>query len=141
MRSRIVGGPLLVIARTTAYAPIHRHARMDYVGVKKLDAVRTGARRVPPARTLHVEAYADEAAEIPILRRRLQQVLQAERVVRGSHEHKEIVAIFNSMPKTELFTMPVEAIRADIRTIMAAQADVGRHRHACVPTRSSAASP
>ena len=121
VRSRIVGGPLLAIARTTAYAPIKRHARMDYVGVKKLDASGRVRGEFRLLGLFTSGAYADEAAETPVLRRRLHQLVQADRVVLGSHEHKEIVAIFNSLPKAELFTMPVEAVRADIRTIMAPQ--------------------
>ncbi len=82
-RSRIVGGPLLIIARTAAYSPVHRHARMDYVGVKKLDRqgkVRGEHRFLG---LLTSKAYAEESAEIPILRRRLSQILQAEHIVRG----------------------------------------------------------
>ena len=117
-RSRIIGGPLLVIARTTAHAPVHRHARMDYVGVKKLDRAGKVRGEHRFLGLLTSKAYAEESAAIPILRRRLAQILQAERIMRGSHDHKEIVAIFNSMPKTELFSVPVEELRADIHTIM-----------------------
>jgi len=120
-RGRILGGPLLVVTRTTASSPVHRSAPMDYVGVKRLDA---GGRVVGEHRFLGLftsRAYAEESAEVPILRRRLQRILQAERAVPGSHDHREIVAIFNSMPKAELFAVPVEALRADIRTIIASQ--------------------
>ncbi len=121
VRSRVVGGPLLVIARTTAVAPVHRQVRMEYVGVKKLD--RAGRVR-GEFRLLGLftwKAYAEEASEVPILRKRLQQVLQAERVVPDSHEHREIVTVFDSLPKAELFAMSAEAIRAEIRTILAAE--------------------
>ncbi len=117
-RSRLVGGPLLVVARTSAFAPIYRHAPMDYVGVKKLDQSGKVRGEFRLLGLFSAKAHAEESAEIPVLRRRLQQLLQAERVVRDSHDHREIVAIFNSLPKTELFSMPVEALRADIRTVM-----------------------
>ena len=117
-RSRIVGGPLVIISRTTAHAPIHRHARMDYVGVKRLDRTGKVCGEHRFLGLLTSKAYAEESAEIPILRRRLAQILQAEHIMRGSHDHKAIIAIFNSMPKTELFSAPVEELRADIHTIM-----------------------
>ena len=126
-RSRIVGGPLLIIARTTAYSPVHRHVRMDYVGVKRLDATGKVRGEHRFLGLLTSKAFAEESAEIPILRRRLAQILQAEHIVRGSHDHKEIVAIFNSMPKTELFSVPVEELRADIRTIMSIQRSTDVH--------------
>ncbi|TMA81191.1 MAG: NAD-glutamate dehydrogenase [Deltaproteobacteria bacterium] len=119
VRGRLVGGALLSVARTAAYAPVHRHVRMDYVGVKRLDdhGRICGEHRL--LGLLTSKAYAEESAEIPILRQRLAQILRAERIVPGSHDYKEIVAIFNSMPKTELFPAPVEAVRADIETIRA----------------------
>jgi len=121
VRSRVVGGPLLVVARTTAHAPVHRDVRMEYVGVKKLDASGRVRGEFRLLGLFTFKADAEEASEIPILRRRLQQLLQAERVVRDSHEHREIVAVYDSLPKAELFTMPVDAVRADVRTILGAE--------------------
>lgn len=121
VRSRVVGGPLLVVARTTAQAPVHRHVRMDYIGVKKLDEngrVR-GEFRILGLFTF--KAHSAAASEIPVLRRRLQQVLHAERVVPDSHEHGQIVAVFDSLPKTELFAMSADAVRAEIQAILAAE--------------------
>ncbi len=121
VRSRVVGGPLLVVARTTAHSPVHRHVRMDYIGVKKLDEngrVR-GEFRILGLFTF--KAHSGAASEIPVLRRRLQHVLHAERVVPDSHEHGQIVAVFDSLPKTELFAMSADAVRAEIRAILAAE--------------------
>ncbi len=121
VRSRVVGGPLLVIARTTAHAPVHRDVRMEYVGVKKLDRSGRVRGEYRLLGLLTFKAYADEASTIPVLRRRLHQVLQAERVVPDSHEHREIQAVFDSLPKTELFAMSADAIRTEIRAILAAE--------------------
>ena len=121
VRSRVVGGPLLVIARTSAVAPVHRQVRMEYVGVKKLDQAGRVRGEFRLLGLFTWKAYAEEASEVPILRKRLQQVLQAERVVPDSHEHREVVTVFDSLPKAELFAMSAEAIRAEIRTILAAE--------------------
>ena len=37
LRARIQDGPTLIISKTNAESTVHRRARMDYVGVKKLD--------------------------------------------------------------------------------------------------------
>ena len=121
LRERSVGGSPVTIARTTAHSPVHRRVRMDYVAVKRLDAGGTVCGEHRFLGLLTSKAFAEEAAEIPILRRRLQEILDAEHVARGSHDHKEIVAIFNSMPKAELFSLPLDALRGDIRMIMAIQ--------------------
>ncbi|MCC6766921.1 MAG: NAD-glutamate dehydrogenase [Deltaproteobacteria bacterium] len=121
IRSRVVGGPLLVLARTTAHAPVHRDVRMEYVGVKKLDRQGRVRGEFRLLGLFTFQAHADEASEIPVLRRRLQQVLQAERVVPDSHEHREILAVFDTLPKADLFAMSVDAIRGEIRAILAAE--------------------
>src|SRR5439155_14910415 len=88
LRARLLGARPVTVTKTLAEAPVHRRARMDDVAVKQLDAAGrvVGARRFLGLFTS--KAYAEEAAEIPLLRRALRQILAAERVVSGSHDHK-----------------------------------------------------
>jgi len=120
VRVRLLGPRLLTVTTTTAPAPVHRSTPMTDVGVAELDAEGrvVGMRRLIGLFTS--KALAEEAAEVPLLRRVLRQVLAAEQVVPGSHDHKEIVAIFNALPKGELFASTPEDVRDDIRTAMAA---------------------
>jgi len=120
VRARLVGARLLTVAKTLAEAPVHRRAAMDDVLVKQLDADGRviGARRFLGLFT--GKAYAEEAAEIPLLRRVLRQILAAEHVVPGSHDHKAIVAVFNALPKSALFAGSAEELRGQIQTILAA---------------------
>src|SRR5207245_1384310 len=97
-----------------------RRAHMDDLGVKQLD--RDG-RVVSERRFVGLftsKAHAEEAAEVPLLRRTLRQILAAERVVPGSHDHKAIVAVFNALPKSELFASTPADLRGEIATILAA---------------------
>ena len=93
---------------------------MDDVGVKQLDAE---GRVIGERRFLGLfssKAYAEEAAEIPLLRRTLRHILAAEHVVQGSHDHKQIVTVFNSLPKSDLFAGTPAEIQAEIETVLAA---------------------
>src|SRR5690606_11112303 len=47
LRRRVVAGPPLIVTKTNAESTVHRRARMDYIGVKKLDDAGrvTGERR------------------------------------------------------------------------------------------------
>jgi glutamate dehydrogenase len=119
-RARLASPRILTVRKTHAESPVHRRARMDDVAVKAFDAhgVLVGVRRFVGLFTS--KAYAEEAAEIPILRRVLRQILTAEHVVPGSHDHKEIVAIFNALPKATLLASATEDVRATIDTIVAA---------------------
>jgi glutamate dehydrogenase len=125
VRRRILGGRLLTVTKTHATSPVHRAVPMDDLGFVALDA--TGAvlaeRRFIGLFTS--KAHAEEAAEIPVLRRMLRQIVAAEGVISGSHDWREIVGVFNTLPKSELFASTPEEIRGDIATILAAERTSG----------------
>src|SRR5262249_13845966 len=122
VRTRLFGGRLLPATKTLAESPVHRRVRMDDIGVRQLDAAGevVGERRFLGLFTS--KAYAEEAAEIPLLRRMLRHILAAEQVVPGSHDYKEIVTVFNALPKLELISSTPTEIRDQIRPIMATTA-------------------
>ena len=111
-------GPLIIISKTNAESTVHRRARMDYIGVKKLgqDGVVVGEHRFLGLFTSR--SYAEAAQDIPILRQKLASVLEQSSVAEGSHDYKEIITIFDSLPKEELFLASEEEIRHDVRTIL-----------------------
>ena len=118
MRTLAEHGPLLIITKTNAESTVHRRARMDYIGVKKMDAE---GRTVGEHRFLGLftsKAYAEAAENIPILRRKLARILETARVRRGSHDYKAIITIFNSLPREELFGSSIEEIGEDVRTVL-----------------------
>ena len=120
MRQLALTGPVLIINKTNAESTVHRRARMDYVGVKKLSAEGKvlGEHRFIGLFTS--KAYAEAAENIPILRQKLAMTLAAAGVRQGSHDYKEIITIFNSLPKEELFLSSAEEVGQDVRTVLTA---------------------
>ena len=118
MRERALEGPLLIISKTNAESTVHRRARMDYIGVKKLNADGDviGEHRFLGLFTS--QAYGEKAQNIPILRQKLSNILQRSALAEGSHDYKEIITIFESMPKEELFLASEQEIEADLNTIL-----------------------
>ena len=118
LQERVLGGPLLIISKTNAESTIHRRARMDYIGVKKLgpNGEAVGEHRFIGLFTSR--AYAEEAEKIPILRRKLEWILQNAGVKEGSHDYKEIITIFNSLPKEELFLASMEEVGQDVHLVL-----------------------
>ncbi len=126
MRSLVESGPTLIISKTNAESTVHRRVRMDYIGVKKLD---DGGQVVGEHRFLGLftsKAFSEDAEDIPILREKLAWVLEQSGVREGSHDYKEIITIFNSLPKEELFLASAEEIGPDIRTILTSYNTAGR---------------
>ena len=125
LRRRLNEPPLLIVSKTNARSTIHRRAPMDYIGIKEIDAsgIVAGERRFLGLFTS--KAYAEEPTAVPLLRRKLAAILDAEGALEGAHDYKAIVTVFNSMPKVELLATPVSELRAMIKTIRAAEGTPG----------------
>ncbi len=125
MRERALGGPVLIVNKTNAESTVHRRARMDYVGIKKLDSegIVVGEHRFIGLFTSKV--YTEPAANIPLLRDKLSRILDAEGVREGSHDYKEIITIFDTLPKEELFLSSPEELRDDVRAVLTAYSGRG----------------
>jgi len=121
LRRRLNEPPLLMVSKTNADSPIHRRANMDYIGVKEIDnaGVVIGERRFLGLFTSR--AYGEDAATMPLLRRKLAAILEAEGAVEDSHDYKAITTIFNSIPKVELLGTSMRELRAEIKAILAAE--------------------
>jgi len=125
LRERVTGGRVFVVTKTNAEATVHRPARMDYIGIKKLsDSWQVmGEHRFLGLFTS--KAHSTPVEDIPILRRKLRQVLELDDALPGSHDYKGIVAVFNTMPREELFWSDAEQLHRDIRTILGLEQERG----------------
>ena len=118
LRARLVGGPLLIVSKTNSLSPVHRRSRMDDISIKKIDAAGQVQAERRFLGLFTAKAYAQDASRIPILRRKLQEILEAEQVDKGSHDHGLIVRTFNSLPKEDLFLTPVTELLGIIDTVV-----------------------
>ena len=119
VRRLALEGDLLIVDKANARAPVHRHERMDYVGVRRVtpDGEIAGEARLLGLFT-H-KAYAEPASETPVLHRKLQRVLEAEDLIEGSHDYNAAVGLFDTFPKDELFAAPVDDLRRAIVALLA----------------------
>ena len=117
-RELALSGPLLIISKTNAHSTVHRSARMDYIGIKKLDRDGAIAGEHRFLGLFTSQAYSEAAQEIPILRLKLRKILEKAGAGEGSHDYKEIITIFSSLPKEELFLASSDEIAQDIQTIL-----------------------
>jgi len=118
LRARIEGGDLLIYSKTNRPSTVHRRARMDYIGVRR---VSPGGRIVGELRMVGLftsKAYMEPAANTPVLHRKLRQILDAEDLIEGSHDYKTVVTIFESFPKDELFEASAEELRGAVIALL-----------------------
>src|SRR5262245_15343901 len=118
LRARIEGGDLLIYSKTNRTSTVHRRARMDYIGIRR---VSPEGRIIGEARMVGLftsKAYTEPASKTPLLHRKLQQILDAEDLFEGSHDYKAVVSIFESFPKDELFAASVEELREQVMGLL-----------------------
>ena len=118
-RDRITGSPAvreflmrpepLVVAKANLKSRIHRHAYMDYVGVKLYARGRIrGELRFVGLFTS--TAYTSSTHEIPYLRRKVVNVLRRAGFDPASHSGKALVNVLEFFPRDELFQIDEETL-------------------------------
>lgn len=110
LRKRLELRQFPVFIKGNRKSKVHRRAPMDYVEIKQLDVEGkvVGEHRI--LGLLTADALHQSCAEIPVLREKLKSLLRRAQVLDGSHEHKEIVTIFNNFSRHELFATDLETL-------------------------------
>ncbi|MEU8206747.1 NAD-glutamate dehydrogenase [Streptosporangium sp. NPDC049046] len=101
---------MLIVTKANSRATVHRSAYLDYVGVKLFDASGevVGERRFLGLFT-HV-AYSESISRVPVLRRKLAEVLVLAGLTADSHDGKDLIEILETFPRDELFQTSVEQL-------------------------------
>ncbi|MFI6320345.1 NAD-glutamate dehydrogenase [Nonomuraea sp. NPDC050556] len=110
LRAKAREKQLLIITKANSRATVHRSAYLDYVGVKLFspDGEVIGERRFLGLFT-HV-AYNESISRIPVLRRKLADVLDLAGLTADSHDGKDLIEILETFPRDELFQTSTEEL-------------------------------
>jgi glutamate dehydrogenase len=101
---------LLVITKSTARSTVHRQGYLDYIAVKRFDPAGnvTGEDRFLGLFTSM--AYSANPLDIPLLRRKVANVIARAGLVQGSHAGKTLLNILATYPRDELFQTPEDEL-------------------------------
>ena len=101
---------LLVLTKANSRSTVHRPSYLDYVGVKKFDADGNvvGERRF--LGLLSAAAYTESVNRIPVVRRKVQQVVADSGFTAESHDARDLVQILETYPRDELFQTSSEEL-------------------------------
>jgi len=102
----------LIITKSNERSLVHRRVHMDYVGVKTFDKEGrlTGERRFVGLFTSG--AYSRRPSDIPLLRRKVANVLAEAGLPPASHDGKALAHILDTYPRDELFQISEEDLFA-----------------------------
>ena len=110
---------LLIVTQTDAESTVHRRERMHDIALRNVDADDRILGERHFLGLFRARAYQEEAEHIPILRHKLELILARAGWREESHNYREAVKIFNSMPKEELFLATAVDIGRQIDAILA----------------------
>ncbi|HEV3404616.1 MAG TPA: NAD-glutamate dehydrogenase [Gaiellaceae bacterium] len=101
---------LLNLTKANSRATVHRPAYLDYLGIKRFDELGNvrGERRFLGLYTS--TAYSASPWRIPLLRRKVQHVVERSGFTKASHDYKALVEILETYPRDELFQISEEAL-------------------------------
>jgi glutamate dehydrogenase len=110
MAKYIAHGRLVVVTKANARSPIHHPHYMDVVSVKRLaeDGTVEGTDRYIGLFSL--DAYINRPRDIPLIRRKVNYVLDRSRLPERSHSGKHLRDIIYQLPRDELFQCSEEEL-------------------------------
>jgi len=93
----------LIVTKANARSTVHRPVPLDYIGVRRFDGDGNvvGERRFVGLFTS--AAYNRNPRDIPLLRRKVQRVLEQARLDPRSHDGKALLNLIETYPRDELF--------------------------------------
>lgn len=103
----------IIITKTNARATVHRPGYMDYVGVLRFDEQgrAIGERRFIGLFTSG--AYMRRPGDVPLVRTKVEQVMQRSGLRSASHSGKALKHILETLPRDELFQCTAEEAARD----------------------------
>jgi glutamate dehydrogenase len=101
---------VLLLTKANSRATVHRPAYLDYIGVKKFDdqGEVVGENRFLGLYT--TAAYKSSPLDIPLLREKVESVLEKAGFPRASHDTKALLDILESYPRDSLFQMEADEL-------------------------------
>jgi glutamate dehydrogenase len=98
----------LIITKANSRATIHRHSYLDYIGVKIYDNKGNAIGEKRFIGLFTSVAYSEAPRNIPLLRLKVQRVLEKSQLDPSGHRGKALMHILDSFPRDELFQSSVK---------------------------------
>jgi glutamate dehydrogenase len=110
VRARAKDPQRLILTKANSRSTVHRRSYLDYIAIKR---VSDAGEVIGEYRFLGLythEAYHESIARIPVLRRKLTEVLDRTGVDQESHDGKDLTEILEAYPREELFQISVDEL-------------------------------
>ncbi len=101
---------VLILTKADSRSTVHRSVYLDYIGIKTFgaDGEVVGERRF--LGLFSSAAYTESVTSVPVLRRKVTDVLRRAHLPKSSHSGKDLLDILETYPRDELFQVTVEEL-------------------------------
>jgi glutamate dehydrogenase len=93
----------LIITKASVKARVHRSGYLDYIGVKQFSATGKLSGELRIVGLFTAAAYASPLREVPVLRRKVEAVVERAGLDPTSHAGRSLLAVLEGYPRDELF--------------------------------------
>ena len=100
----------LILTKTNARSTVHRAGYMDYIGVLTFDKDGRAIREQRFLGLYTSSAYNRRPWDIPVVRQRFEDVMQASGLAESGHSGKALKHILETLPRDELFQASAEEL-------------------------------
>jgi glutamate dehydrogenase len=125
VRARALDPQRLIVTKANSRSTVHRPSYLDYVSVKRLSATGEVVGEYRFLGLYTHAAFAETIKGIPVLRRKLAEVLALSGLAADSHDGKEVAEVLDFYPREELFMTSV----ADLAAVCAGVHQLRERRH------------
>src|SRR3954468_8997850 len=109
---------LLVLIKASSRSTVHRPGHLDYIGVKHFNAAGEVTAETRFLGLYTHTVYAENAAQVPLLRRKLAAVIERAGLLPAGHSGKALASILESYPRDELLQISTEDLYAHAMAIL-----------------------
>ncbi|HEY2051644.1 MAG TPA: NAD-glutamate dehydrogenase [Caulobacteraceae bacterium] len=108
----------LVVAKSNMRSRVHRRSQLDYIGVRHYGPDGRPSGEVRFVGLFTAEAYDRAARDTPILRAKVNDVVEAAGFLPASHNAMRLAHLLESFPRDELFQVSAEELLPIARDIL-----------------------
>ena len=106
--TRTPGHSLLVVTKADARSTVHRRAWLDLVGVRL--PAEEGVKQHRLVGLFPTAAYTTSVLDVPLVRRRVAEVIARSRVPADSHTGKALLDVLETYPRDELLQIGTDEL-------------------------------
>ncbi len=125
VQERVTSRMILTVKKTEVESLVYRREQLDHVTVKNLDSDGEIIGEFQFVGLFTDRVLNEPAVNIPLLRKKFQDMVQREKISRHTSLYRDFYNIFNNMPKHVLFSSSMDELSDDIHAVIEAYGETG----------------